>query len=210
MDHQPAVQAEILKLARLLGCDPERLSYLSQVPLKDVRTLRDQVTETLFAAHGAVLRRLAAASRVLPVALVASLAEHTLGAMVAARVAGLLDPERADQVGARLPTPFVADIAIELDPRRASDVIARIPPERIYEITRELARRGEHVTMGRFVGHLGDEALGSALRALGDEDLLQTLAVLEEPLDLARLERLTEGDRLARLAMLPGSPIATR
>ncbi len=210
MDHQPAIHAEILKLARLLGCDPERLSYLSQMPLKDVRTLRDQVTETLFAAHEAVLRRLAAASRVLPIGLVASLAEHTLGPMVAARVAGLLDPERADQVGARLPTPFVADIAIELDPRRASDVIARSPPERIFEITGELARRGEHVTMGRFVGHLDDDALASALRALGDEDVLRTLAVLEEPLDLGRLERLTDDERLARLSMLPGSPIAAR
>ncbi len=210
MDGQAPVQAEILKLARLLGCEPERLSYLSLVPLKDLRALRDQATETLFAAHEGVLRRLAGASRLLPVALVASLAEHTLGPMVAARVAGLLDPERADQVGSRLPTAVVADIAIELDPRRASDVIARIPPERIFEITRELARRGEHVTMGRFVGHLDDDALGSALQALGDADLIQTLAVLEEPLDLARLERLTDHDRMVRLSMLPGSPIPAR
>ena len=210
MEDQAAIEAEILKLARLLQCDPMRLSYLRRVPPTDLRALRDQVTETLFAAHEGVLRRLAAASRLLPVALVAGLAEHTLGPMVAARVAGMLDPERADQVGNRLPTPFVADIATELDPRRASGVIARIPPERIFEITRELARRKEHVTMGRFVGHLDDAALGCALRALGDEDLLRTLAVMEEPLDLERLERLTGRKRMERLSAVPGSPIPAR
>ncbi|HLY49542.1 MAG TPA: hypothetical protein VKR21_10125 [Solirubrobacteraceae bacterium] len=208
MSDRRAVHAEILKLARLLQVEPARLSYLEAVRVEDLRAFRDQATEALFAAHDGALRRLAATSRLLPVALVANLARTTFGPVLAARVAGLLEPERADDVGQRLPTEFVADIAIELDPRRASAVIARIPPARILEITRVLARRKEYVTMGRFVGHLDDEALGAALEALSDEDLVQTLVVMEEPLDLDRLIQLGGRDRVDRLAALPGSPIA--
>lgn len=207
MADELASQAEILKLARLLQREPERLAYLEQVPLRDLQTLRAQVTETLFTDHEGVLRRLAAASRLLPVGLVASLSENTFGPILSARIAGLLDPERADQVGQRLPTAFVADIAVELDPRRAIDVIARIPPERIREITRVLARRHEYVTMGRFVGHLDDDALSAAINELSDDELVETFVVMEDPPELDRLARLTDPERIERLAARPGSPI---
>ncbi len=207
MNEEREVQAEILKLARLLQLEPAELSYLERIPPAELRNFRDQVTERLFTAHEAVFRRLAAASRVLPVGLVASLAQHAFGPILSARLAEALEPDRADQVGASQPTAFIADIAIELDPRRASDVIARIPPERIFEITAELARRDEYVTMGRFVGQLTDGALASALKALDDEALIQTLFVMEDPLDMDRLARVTDRDRIDRLAALPGSPI---
>lgn len=174
-------QAEVLKLARLLGREPDQLSYLEHVPPADLRVLREQITETLFTAHEATLRRLAAASRLLPAGLVASLGQATFGAMLSARIAGLLDADRAVEVAAKMPTEFLADVAIELDPRRASAVIAGIPPRRIHEITAELARRGEYVTMGRFVGHLADAALQAALEALDDEALSKTMFVIEEP-----------------------------
>lgn len=174
-------QAEILKLARLLGRDADQLSYLERVPPGDLRALREQVTEVMFSAHEATLRRLAAASRLLPAGLVASLGQGTFGAMLSARIAGLLDTDRAVEIAAKMPTEFLADVATQLDPRRASGVIAGIPPRRIREITAELARREEYVTMGRFVGHLTDGALRAALAALDDEALSKTMFVLEEP-----------------------------
>ena len=207
MADELAVEAEILKLARLLQREPRRLAYLEEVPLNDLKALRARVTDTLFTDHEAVLRRLAAASRLLPVALVASLSENTFGPILSARIAGLMDPERADQVGQRLPTRFVADIAIELDPRRSIEVIARIPPDRIREVTRELARRKEYVTMGRFVGHLEDEALAAAINTLSDDELVATFLVMEDPPELDRLARLTDPERIERLAARPGSPI---
>lgn len=174
-------EAEILKLARLLGREREQLGYLDAVSAGDLRTLREQITETLFTAHETSLRRMAAASRLLPTGLVASLGQSTFGAMLSARIAGLLDVDRAVEIGAKMPTEFLADVAIELDPRRASDVIAGIPPQQIFEITAELARREEYVTMGRFVGHLSDDALRAALDALDDEALSKTMFVTEEP-----------------------------
>ena len=207
MADEPAVQAEILKLARLLQREPEGLAYLARLPLRDLQQLRAQVTETLFTDHEAVLRRLAAASRLLPVSLVASLSENTFGPILSARIAGLMEPERADQVSQRLPTRFLADIAIELDPRRVEAVIARIPADRIREITDELASRQEYVTMGRFVGQLKDEALAAAINTLSDDDLVETFLVMEDPPELDRLARLTDPDRIERLAAQPGSPI---
>ena len=116
---------EVLKLARLLQRDPDTLAYLDGVPEPDLRALRELVTERLFSAQGQALSRLASASKLLPTGLAATIGERTFGPLLCARVAGLLEPSRAVDVAAKLPTPFLADVAIELDPRRAHDVIGR-------------------------------------------------------------------------------------
>lgn len=185
-------RAEVLKLARLLHRDPGELAYLEQVPPRDLRALRDQITDHLFTAQEGALRRLVAASKLLPVGLVASLGQNTFGPMLSARIAGLLDPGRAVEIAERMPPEFLAEVAIELDPRRASAVIAGIPADQIGAITAELARRQEYVTMGRFVGHLGDEALGSALAELDDNALSQTAFVLEDGAGDERLARILD------------------
>lgn len=173
------IRAELLKLGRLLGHAPEELAYLEAVSLVELRRLREQVTEALFDSHLGALQRLAAASRLLPVAVVAQMGEKVFGPLLSGRITGLLDPDRAVDVAARLPDAFLAEVAVELDPRRASEVIARIPPERIAAITRELVARGEYVTMGRFVGHLPDESLQAAVDVSSPSDLLQVALVLE-------------------------------
>jgi len=116
---------------------------------------------------------------------------------VSARLAGLLEPARAVEVASRLSTPFLAEIAVELDPRRANAVIANISPRQIAAVTGELVARREYVTMGRYVGHLGDDALAAALEAMDDASLLQVAFVLE---DKRRLERLVEALPEPRLA----------
>ena len=182
-------EAEVLKLARLLQCDPERLSYLERVPAQDIRVLREQVTEMLFTAHDAVLRRLAAASRLLPVGVVASISQRAFGPVLSARIASLLEPQRAVKIAARLPTDFLADVAVELDPRRARDVLAGMPTSQLAAVTGELARRGEYVTMGSFVGHLRDEALAAAIETLDERARQQTALVVE---DRQRLDEIVE------------------
>ncbi len=193
-------RAEVLKLARLLRRQPEQLVYLEHVAHEDLRALREQVTDMLFAAHDATLRRLAASSKLLPVGLVAMLAQHAFGPVLSARIAGLLDPGRAVDVAAKLPPEFLADIAVELDPRRASDVIAGMPAEQVLKVTRELVGRGEYVTMGRFVGHLSDDSLRSSLPVIDDATLLRTAFVLEDRDRIDALAELVGEDRIARLA----------
>ena len=173
-------RAEVIKLARLLRREPEQLGYLERLEPEDIRELRDQVTDMLFDAHDETLQRLASASRLLPVGLVALISEHAFGPTLSAKVAALLDPGRAVEVAGRLPPKFLADIASEIDPRRTSELIAKIPGAQIVEVTAELTRRGEYVTMGRFVGHLNDEALRASVGTLDDATLLRTAFVLED------------------------------
>jgi hypothetical protein len=104
-----------------------------------------------------------------------------------ALAAGRLEPSRAVAVAGKLSTDFLADVAVELDPRRTSAVIAGIPARRIGAITAELVRRAEYVTMGQFVGHLGDEALRAALDEMSDADVLRVGFVLEDKGGLDRL-----------------------
>ena len=189
-------RAEIAKLARLLDRDPDELDYLTAVPAQDVLRLREQVTEVLFDAVGPALGRLAAASKLLPIGVVATMGERVFGPMLSARVAGLLEPDRAVEMAARLPIGFLTDVATELDPRRAHDVIARIPPEQIAEITRELIARGEYVTMGRFVGHLERPALNAAIKVIDDQALLQVAFVVEFKQSLRDLIDLLPAERM--------------
>ena len=120
--------AEVMKLARLLGREPDELAYLERLAPADLRALRDGVTETLYDAHGSSLARLAAASRLLPSGLIATIGQHAFGPLLSARLAGLLETDKAVDVATKLPPPFLADVAVELDPRRASDLIASIAP----------------------------------------------------------------------------------
>jgi hypothetical protein len=179
--------AEVMKLARLLGREPDELAYLERLAPADLRALRDSVTETLYDANGSALGRLAAASRLLPAGVTATIGHRAFGPLLSARLAGLLDTDKAVDVATKLPPPFLADVAVELDPRRASALIAGIAPALIGQVTAELVARREYVTMGRFVGHLGDEAIAAAVATMDDEDLLQVAFVLEDESDLSRL-----------------------
>jgi hypothetical protein len=192
-------RAEILKLARLLQREPDELAYLEAVPLDDLEALREQTTEVMWQANGAALGRLAAASKLLPAALTATISERAFGPLLSARMAGLLEPERAVDVATKLPIPFLADVAILLDPRRATALIALIPPDQTADVTRELVRRGEYVTLGRFVGHLGDEAITAAVAVMDDATLLRVGFVLEDKDRLEWLVGLLPTERLGRV-----------
>ncbi|MGZ4191232.1 MAG: hypothetical protein ACXVRW_02140 [Solirubrobacteraceae bacterium] len=179
--------AETVKLARLLGCDPSRLEYLERLPPEDLRALRDEVTEALSPPQGASLGRRAAPRRLLSAGLTATIGQRAFGPLLSARLAGMLDTHKAVEVAGKLPPPFLADVAVELDPRRADDLIANIAPALIGQVTAELVARREYVTMGRFVGHLGDEAIAAALGTMDDEAVLQVAFVLEDKTHLSRL-----------------------
>jgi hypothetical protein len=196
MSEALAIRSEILKLARLLERDPESLSYLEQVPAEDIRAVRELATERMFDAGGGVLSRIALASKVIPIGLMATLTQRTFGPMLTARIAGEVDPSRAVEVAAKLPPPFLADVAIELDPRRAETMIGQLPATLLSTVTAELIRRGEYVTLGRFVGHITPDALRAALESMTNSDLLAVAFVLE---DKSALDGLVDELALERL-----------
>lgn len=173
-------RSELLKLARALGTDPEQLDFLAAAAAPDVRRLRDDVAEALFDADRVHFERVAVLAAKVPRGLSSQLAQHALGARMAARAAGLLDPAVAADLARRLPTPFLADVASHSDPRRLVHLLAHLPVDQLVDVTRELVVRAEWLTMGAFVGHLTDAALDAALEVLDGEALLRTGFVMDE------------------------------
>jgi hypothetical protein len=195
-----AVRAEVVKLERLLGVKDGRLDYMEKLGADALRAVRERATDVLFDADRERFQRIAGASKIPPSALTAALAQRAFGPLICARVAGLLDTSRAIDLAGRLPPEFLADLAVELDPRRASDVIARMPARDTAMIAAELGRRGDHVAMGRFVGHMNDEAIRASIAVLDDAALLQIAYVMESKERLDRVVSMISTER--RQAMI--------
>jgi hypothetical protein len=182
-----AAQAEILKLARILGAEPARFGYLGKVDPRELQLVREQVTDVLFDANLVVLQRMAVASKLLPGPLLAKIAEKVFGPLLCARVAGVVEPSRGIDIAKRLGPVFLADVAAELDPRRSSEIIAGIPSRTVAAVAGELVRREDWITIGRFVGHLPDPAVSASLRVIPNPALLQVAFVLD---DKSRLDHI--------------------
>ncbi|TSE00278.1 hypothetical protein FOS14_07560 [Skermania sp. ID1734] len=191
-----ATRAEIAKLAALLGTSPEDLSYLEPFDAVTLRTLREQATDRLFDADKGRLLGLAKASKLVPTALTAKIAEHVFAPALAARVADLVEPARAVDMAKRLPLSYLADMTPHLDPRRIDTLLAKMPIDLIRGVARILAQRGEYVTMGRFVGHLDTSAIEATIDEFSDEDLLRTGFVMEQPEMLPEMIRILPEERL--------------
>lgn len=188
-----ARKAEAAKLEQLLGAGLPDLQAVDSATLAELREL---VTARMYEAHLGAFERAVHASGILPVGLSATIAEKAFGPLLCARLSGLVDTSRAIAVAARLPTPFLADVATFMDPRRAADVIGGIPAERVQEIAELLAARGEHVVMGRFAGHLTEEALARTFEVISDEALLRIAFTLEDASSLDRAVALLPPERM--------------
>ncbi|WP_370970961.1 hypothetical protein [Amycolatopsis sp. cg9] len=200
-----ASRAEILKLARVLDVEHERLAYLARVAPDDLKAFREQVTDTLFDANSAVLQRMALAARLLPGAVLAKIAEKVFGPLLCARIAGLVDVSRGVDVAKRLHPRFLAEVAADLDPRRASAIISRIPLDTVLAVAAELARREDWITLGRFVGHLPDGTVRRALEHVDDPGLLRIAFVLDEKHRIDHVVGLLPAHRLGRLITAAGT-----
>lgn len=198
-----ATQAERLKLARLLGIAEYRLDFLASLDSAALRVLREQATGLLFDADRELLQRIVTASRLMPTALTALIAEKALGALLCARTAGLMPADRAAEISQRLPVKFLADTCERLDPRRVRELIARLPVECIVDVAVELSQRGEYVTMARFVDFLSDEMLRSVIAALKDDAaLLHVGFFLEDQRRLDQILGLLPEARLRSIVLL--------
>ena len=134
-------QAEIEKLAVLLGAPAAGFAYLEPLGEDAVRALREAATDRLFDADRGLFDRLAAGATIVPDALAATLSEKAFGPLLSARMTAAVDPKKAVSVSRRLPHDFLADVAVELDPRRAAAVLRGLAPEHVAKTSRILAAR---------------------------------------------------------------------
>lgn len=172
--------AEIHKLAHSLGVAPERLTFLGNVPPTDVRTLRRQLGEALFQADRHHFTKVVAVAKALPVALAAKITELALPPLLSARLAELIDPQRAVELVSRIPDGYLADVAVALDASRAPQIVEQIQPDRVATVGAELARREEWVVIGSFVAHVSHRSLHAAVRRFTGEQLLRIGFVLDD------------------------------
>jgi hypothetical protein len=172
---QLAIQSELDKLALTLGVDAEALGFLDRVAAEQLRALRVAIYEVLYREDRVLFGRMAAVARRLPVALTLQIAER-LGPLLTARVASEMPSGRGVEIAERMSTTFAADVCVDLDPRRTRDLIAHLSTGWMVEVALELARRGDFVTMSRFVDFVSDEAVQGVVEAMEDEAALLRVA----------------------------------
>lgn len=189
-------RAEVTRLAALLRVSEAHLAFLAHLDLETLRTLRRQVTDRLFDADRGVLEAIARANRLLPGALAAKIAVRAFPPSLAARVAGVIDTDRAVDLARRVPVGYLADLAPYLDPRRVTDILAELPSQLLVDAGELLGRRGEHLAMADFVGVLDDAQIARTIEVLSDEALVHTGLVVEDPRRLAAILAMLPDDRL--------------
>lgn len=196
-------QAEIIKLARVLGSKPEQLQSLDKLDVPALRALRERITASLFDADRHLFQRVAAATKLVPVAVAALIAEKALGPLLCARVAGSLPTDRAIDIARRQKTDFLAEVCLQIDPRQVRDLIAGMPVPQTVEVAVELARRREYITMGRFVDSLPEASMRAILKALTDDEALLRIGFfVEDPSQLSAVIDMLPPQRLHHMIEL--------
>jgi hypothetical protein len=172
---QLAIQSELDKLGRTLGVETDTLGFLDHVPAEQLRAMRVAIYELLYREDRMLFGRLAAVGARLPVAVMLKVAER-FGPLVTAKVATEMPSGRGAEIARRMSTRFAADVCVDLDPRRTRDLIAHLPTSWMVDVALELARRGDFVTMSRFVDFVSDEAIRGMVEAIDDEGNLLRVA----------------------------------
>ncbi|MDQ1039297.1 hypothetical protein QFZ75_005713 [Streptomyces sp. V3I8] len=189
-------RAETLKIARLLDVEPRRLAFLEGLPADDVRLFRERAVAALFDEDRGLYDRIAGLTRLLPAGVAAGIAQKALGPRLAAALAGRLEPGRAADIIDRLPADFTARCCHHVDPRRIAAIMGLLDDDIVVRVALVLAERGDHLTMGRFVGHLRDSALRNVLPRLGETTLLRTGFVIDHPERLGHIVALLDDERV--------------
>ena len=177
-------RVEVHKLAAELDVDPEELVFLADRSVAELRRLRSALTAGLFKRHERRFHRVATLAGMVPVQIAAKAAQLALGPMVAARVAGVLDPGHAAKMAGILPRSFLTEVTLSLDPARASAIIERLPEDVVVRVGQDLARRHEVVTLARFVGTIPARVAAKVVSHADPADLLTIALYAEDALAL--------------------------
>ncbi|MEV3856224.1 hypothetical protein AB0J38_18095 [Streptomyces sp. NPDC050095] len=192
-------RAEVRKIERVLAVQEGELAFLDGRSVTDLRRFREQAVAALFDRAPDMLDRIAAATKLVPAGVAAAISQKALGPRLAAAVAGRLEPARAADIIEKLPVAFTAESCAHLDPRRIPGIVDRLDEGLVVRIAVDLAARGDHLTMGRFVGHLRDSALARILPQVDDAAVLRTGFLIDRPERLGQIVELMGDERLARV-----------
>lgn len=188
--------AELQRLAHLLDCPPEDLACLAGLRRHELRELREASQRALLQPHQPVLRRAIQASKLLPVALLASISEHTLGPLLAARLAEQMNIHRLAAICHHVRPSHMAEVAQHMSPEKLCEMVLALPVPTLHEVAGELVQRREFIILGELVSLLPKSAIQPVLSRLHDaEALLRTCFFIEHGSRVQEmLEMLDEAD----------------
>lgn len=185
-----AARGEVVKLARELGVAAQSLQFLERERANDLADFRRSVTAAIVANEDLRLRRIAAASRLVPKRVAARLAETQLGALLSARVAGVLEVPEAVRLAGAVRPAFLAEMAAYLDPARTGALVKAIPEALMVDVGRRLLDAAHYLTLGRLISLVDDGPLDALVGYATDYQLLE-IALLAE--DRVRLDEILAG-----------------
>lgn len=193
--------AEQVKMARLLEIAEESLPFIVDLPSAKTCAFRETVTEFYYQRQKDSFSRLAGMSKILPVGASAKLALNLLGAVLSAGIACELPPERAAKLADKLPTDFLAKLALYLDPMRAGPIIGAVNDSHLFAVAVALNKQREYVTLARFVPFIKESTLARVIETLGNdgEASLKIAIYVEDKSMLDKLVRLLSDDQRVKL-----------
>ncbi len=172
--------AECVKLARLLHCNPAQLTFLETLDAAALRRLNQSCRRYLLEEHRVLFQRISVASKLLPNALIAFMAERALGPLLCARVAGEMSTQRAIEIARHLSHDFLASTAVHLETTRTSELTLALPLPHVLAVSHELVKRREFILMGNLVSTLPTFLIETILRNIHDGEALLRIAFFVE------------------------------
>ena len=172
---------EIIKLGRELDIPPAQLAFLDSVPARDLVDLRVALCEAMFRRQEPRFRRIAAATRLLPNAVLAKGAQFAIGAKISAWVAGVLDPDAAIKLAGALDTDFLTQVSRWLDPQRATAIVTALPTPRVIRIGKGLLDLHEYIPLGRYLLVVNADVVLGVMALATDEQLLEVARFIDAP-----------------------------
>lgn len=199
--------AEQLRLARLLGVTPESLHFLGELDAPELASLHDACQAALLARHRPLFQRLASVSKLLPVSLSAWIAEHALGPLLCARIAGELSVAGTLALCRHLSAPFMAEVSLHMESGVLLDIAVHLPDATLQKITRALLARGEYMLLGELVDALPIALIHRiAAQFCSGEEALRTSLFVEQSMRLEALLGVLPGAELQGLSRLAADP----
>ncbi|CAM3073279.1 hypothetical protein [Skermania piniformis] len=195
-----ATRAELIKIARVLDVDPDDLNYLADASPAALREFRVELARTLDKRYQALFARLGKAGSLVPAGVAAKIATTFFGPALCGPIAANLPPAKAAGLIEQLPVGFLADTARYIDPDVAAPVVRALDSRSMSPVVQELLRRGDHVSLARFVNALTDRQLRQIVpQVRTGDDLLLTALNVETAQRLDALLALLPDDRVAAL-----------
>lgn len=196
MGHDLATRAELVKLARALGTDPDEVQFAAELPHTTIRLVRERAVAMLYDEHKAAFRRVAMITRLLPTALNVRITLRAFPPLLAARVAGEMPPEKAAELANRMPVEYLAEASGHLDPRRAPALVHRVRSDRVLAVIMALIEQGDFITLGRLLDAATEPIIHDVAATVPTEALLQIGFYAESDTHLTRAVALLPRARL--------------